>query len=80
MGEGVVPRMTKPLVPYVSGDRGERLVLGGLGHGVELVARVVTAEDHLPRPSILDRTTKIVKLDVNRIFMGKYLDRDKVFD
>ena len=80
MGEGVVPRMTKPLVPNVSGYRGESMVLGGLGHGVELVAGVVTSEDHPPRPSILDRTTKIIKLDVNRVFTSKFLNRDEVFD
>lgn len=69
-------RMSKPLVPNVGGDCGERVVLGRLGHGIEFITGVLTSEDHPPRPSTLNRETKIIKLDVNRIFTGKFLDRD----
>lgn len=53
-------------------------MLGWLGYGVELVAGVVTSEDHLARPSILDRTTKV--FDINGVFTSKFLNRDKIFD
>ena len=72
--------MTKPLMPYIGSDGDERVVLGWLGYGVELIAGAVASEDHLARPSILDITTKIVKFDVNGIFTSKFLNRDKVFD
>ena len=80
VGEGVMPWMTEPLMPDVRGDCGERMVLGGLGYGVELVSRVVTSEDHLARPSILDRTTKVIKFDVNGVFTSMLLNKDNIFD
>ena len=49
-------------------------------HGVVLVAGIITAEDHLPRSSILEREAKIIKLHINWVIASKSFNREEVFD
>lgn len=59
-------RVAQAIVPEICGDSGEGDVQRRHGDGVQVVV-IITAEDHLPRSSILDREANIVKLNVNWI-------------
>ena len=77
--EGVDSGVTEALVPQVTRDHGESVVSVGrwrVRHGVELVAGIITAEDHLPRSSILEREAKIIKLHINWVITGESFNRE----
>ena len=65
-----------------TGGEGDESDGGGGGGGVDRVelARAVTAVEHHPGTSVLDRETKLVKLNGNRIFTCKITNRNKVFN
>ena len=79
----VVPGVTEALVPEVTRDRSESVVRAGqwrVRHGVELVAGIITAEDHLPRSPILGRDSNIIKININMVIFGKFIHGDNIFD
>jgi len=59
-------------MPKICRDDGEA-VCGGAGRRLERIeiAGAVTAEDHRLRVSILDRETKIIKFNVDRIITSE---------
>ena len=65
--------VAKALVPQVDGgDAGERTARHGRRawkHGIQ-IALGITAQNHRPRMDILDRKTRCIKFNGNRIFAG----------
>jgi hypothetical protein len=77
VGEGIMSGVPKALVPHLGRDDGggECSVARRLRDWIQILVGV-TPEDHPLRPSILDRKTEIVKLDVKRIITCKLFDRN----
>ena len=75
--------MIQASVPKIhTGGEGDRSGGGGGGAGVDCVEFVgaITLVEHHPGTSVLDRETKLVKLNGNRIFTSKRTNGNKIFN
>ena len=70
------------MMPDVGADGGEGVQAASWWRHTDRVqvASGVTSEDHLPGEPILDRKTKVVKLNINRIIATESFNRNEIFD
>jgi hypothetical protein len=73
--QGVAARVTQAVMPQIHGDGSETLVRTRWEDRVQVTIGI-TAQDHLLCAPILNRKTKMIKFNINRIITAECFDRD----